>query len=41
MKLVINDQNNEQPRKYVIYRFEGNEVGSYQDPQNIVEVVYN
>lgn len=41
LKLVIQDLNNIQPRKYVIYRFEGNEVGSYQDPRNIVDVVYN
>ncbi|KAA0966919.1 family 10 glycosylhydrolase [Sporosarcina sp. ANT_H38] len=41
MKLIIRDENSNPPRKYVIYRFEGNEVGSYQDPRNIVDVVYN
>lgn len=40
-KLEIKDQNSTQPRKYVIYRFEGNKEGSYQDPRNIVDVVYN
>ncbi|MET3655393.1 hypothetical protein [Sporosarcina psychrophila] len=41
MKLVIKDQTTTQPRKYVIYRFEGNEVESYENPCNIVDVVYN
>ena len=41
MKLVIQDKTSKQPRKYVIYRFEGNEVGSYENPRNILDVVYN
>ena len=41
MKLEIEQQTTEQPRKYIIYRFEGNNEGSYQDPRNIVDVVYN
>lgn len=41
MKLVIQDQTTTQPRKYVIYRFEGNQVGSYENPHSIVDVVYN
>ncbi|WP_313893740.1 family 10 glycosylhydrolase [Psychrobacillus sp.] len=41
MKLVILDQNKKQPRKYVIYRSEGNEVESYDTAKNIVGVVYN
>ncbi|OAH57820.1 hypothetical protein AWH48_02050 [Domibacillus aminovorans] len=41
MMLEIKDQNSKQPRKYVIYRFEGNKEESYQDPRNIVDVVYN
>lgn len=40
-RLEIKDQSSQQPRKYIIYRFEGNKVGSYQDPRNIVDVVYN
>ncbi|MGN1385416.1 MAG: family 10 glycosylhydrolase, partial [Bacillus sp. (in: firmicutes)] len=30
-----------QARKFVIYRFDGTSAGSYQDAQNIVDVVYN
>lgn len=41
MQLKIEQQTTEQPRKYVIYRFEGNQAGSYQDPRNIVDVVYH
>lgn len=41
VKLVIQDQNSNQPKKYVIYRFEGKKVGSYENAQNIVDVVYN
>lgn len=41
MKLVIQDKTSKQPRKYVIYRFEGKEVGSYENPRNILDVVYN
>ncbi|WP_083256197.1 family 10 glycosylhydrolase [Domibacillus iocasae] len=40
-KIEIKDQTSKQPRKYVIYRFEGNKEGSYQDPRNILDVVYN
>ncbi|MEB7452070.1 glycoside hydrolase family 10 protein [Lysinibacillus sphaericus] len=40
-KIEIIDDNETQPRKYVIYRFKGNKEGSYHDPQNIVDVVYN
>lgn len=40
MKLEIEQQTTEQPRKYIIYRFEGNNEGSYQDPRKIVDVVY-
>ncbi|MFJ7932916.1 family 10 glycosylhydrolase [Sporosarcina sp. NPDC096371] len=40
-RLDIKDESSQQPRKYIIYRFEGNKVGSYQDPRNIVDVVYN
>lgn len=39
--ISIQDQNAKQPRKYVIYRFTGNTEGSYEDPRNIVDVVYN
>jgi len=39
--IEIIDENETQPRKYVIYRFAGNREGSYNDPQNIVDVVYN
>lgn len=41
MKLTITDKNITQPRKYVIYRFEGTKEGSYKDVKNIVDVVYN
>lgn len=41
MKLAITDENSTQPRKYVIYRFDGVEEGSYEDVKNIVDVVYN
>ena len=41
MKLTITDENNPQPRKYVIYRFDGKKEGSYEDVKNIVDVVYN
>lgn len=41
VKLTITDNNRVQPRKYMIYRFTGNNVGSYQDPKNILDVVYN
>ncbi|MCT6903927.1 MAG: hypothetical protein M3Z48_11855, partial [Lactobacillus sp.] len=40
-KIEIIDENETQPRKYVIYRFTGNKEGSYDDPRNIVDVVYN
>ncbi|WP_107838737.1 glycoside hydrolase family 10 protein [Metasolibacillus meyeri] len=40
-KIEIIDENITQPRKYVIYRFMGNEEGSYEDSRNIVDVVYN
>ncbi|MGG2108321.1 family 10 glycosylhydrolase [Lysinibacillus pakistanensis] len=40
-KIKIIDENKTQPRKYVIYRFAGNGEGSYNDPQNIVDVIYN
>ncbi|GLC88894.1 glycoside hydrolase family 10 protein [Lysinibacillus piscis] len=40
-KINITDENRTQPRKYVIYRFNGLQEGSYEDPQNIVDVVYN
>ncbi|WHP39784.1 glycoside hydrolase family 10 protein [Lysinibacillus capsici] len=40
-KIEIIDENERQPRKYVIYRFSGNKEGSYDDPRNIVDVVYN
>lgn len=39
--IEIIDENKIQPRKYVIYRFTGNKEGSYDDPRNIVDVVYN
>lgn len=39
--ISITDQNATQARKYVIYRFNGNAEGSYEDPRNIVDVVYN
>ena len=41
MKLTITDENSTQPRKYVIYRFDGTKEGSYADVKNIVDVVYN
>ncbi|WP_042350618.1 family 10 glycosylhydrolase [Bacillus massiliigorillae] len=41
IKLAITDNNSTKPRKYVIYRFDGSNEGSYQDPKNIVDVVYN
>lgn len=41
MQLEIEQLTDEQPRKYIIYRFEGNSEGSYQDPKNILDVVYN
>lgn len=41
MKLTITDENSTQPRKYVIYRFDGTKEGSYEDVKNIVDVVYN
>ncbi|TKI66317.1 glycoside hydrolase family 10 protein [Lysinibacillus mangiferihumi] len=41
MKLTISDENSTQPRKYVIYRFDGTKEGSYEDVKNIVDVVYN
>ncbi|KYG88834.1 hypothetical protein A0U40_14115 [[Bacillus] sp. KCTC 13219] len=40
-KIEIIDENTIQPRKYVIYRFVGNSEGSYDNPKNIVDVVYN
>ncbi len=40
-QIKIIDENKTQPRKYVIYRFAGNKEGSYNDPQNIVDVIYN
>ncbi|WP_410492933.1 glycoside hydrolase family 10 protein [Domibacillus sp. DTU_2020_1001157_1_SI_ALB_TIR_016] len=40
-KIVIQDQASKQPRKYVIYRFAGKTLGSYEDARNIVDVVYN
>lgn len=40
-KIEMTDGNKNQPRKYVIYRFAGNGEGSYDDPKNIVDVVYN
>ena len=40
-KIEIIDENAIQPRKYVIYRFVGNSEGSYDNPKNIVDVVYN
>ncbi|WP_107923494.1 glycoside hydrolase family 10 protein [Lysinibacillus parviboronicapiens] len=40
-KLTITDKNSTQPRKYVIYRFDGTKEGSYEDVKNIVDVVYN
>lgn len=41
IKLAINDNNTFKPKKYVIYRFDGSKEGSYTDPKNIVDVVYN
>ncbi|MEG0471454.1 MAG: family 10 glycosylhydrolase [Solibacillus sp.] len=41
MKLTITDENSTQPRKYVIYRFDGTKEGSYEGVKNIVDVVYN
>lgn len=41
IKLIITDKNSTQPRKYVIYRFDGTKEGSYKDVKNIVAVVYN
>lgn len=38
-QLVITDQ--KPARKYVIYRFDGTNEGSYQDAKNIVDVVYS
>nr|WP_231584132.1 family 10 glycosylhydrolase [Domibacillus indicus] len=39
--ITIKEQAGQQPRKYVIYRFAGNKEGSYEDPRNIIDVVYN
>ncbi|WP_050615945.1 family 10 glycosylhydrolase [Bacillus testis] len=41
MKLTINGPSSSEARKYIIYRFEGLNQGSYLDPRNIVDVVYN
>ncbi|MFS0781974.1 family 10 glycosylhydrolase [Bacillus sp. 1P06AnD] len=41
MQVTITDPNSSQTRKYVIYRFKGTIEGSYDDPRNIVDVVYN
>jgi uncharacterized lipoprotein YddW (UPF0748 family) len=38
--LTIDDKAHSDARKYVIYRFEGNNDGNYNDPRNIVGVVY-
>ncbi len=40
-ELTITDRNSTQPRKYIIYRFDGSKEGSYQDSKNIIDVVYN
>lgn len=41
LKLTVTDKNNMQPRKYIIYRFDGSNTGAYENPKNIVDVVYN
>lgn len=41
IKLTITDKNSTQPRKYVLYRFNGTKEESYEDVKNIVDVVYN
>lgn len=40
-QLRIVDDNQVQPRKYVIYRFNGSQEGAYDDSENILDVVYN
>ena len=40
-KLTIIDKNSNLSRKYVVYRFDGTKEGSYEDPKNILDVVYN
>nr|WP_239587583.1 family 10 glycosylhydrolase [Bacillus pakistanensis] len=40
VKIVIDDKKHSDARKYVIYRFEGVKEGNYQNPANIIDVVY-
>ncbi|WP_404469328.1 glycoside hydrolase family 10 protein [Sutcliffiella horikoshii] len=39
--LTIDDKKHSDARKYVIYRFDGLQEGDYNDPANIVDVVYS
>ncbi|MED4017916.1 MULTISPECIES: glycoside hydrolase family 10 protein [Sutcliffiella] len=38
--LTIDDKKHSDARRYVIYRFEGNKEGDYNNPANIVDVIY-
>lgn len=41
VKIMINNKKRTDAKKYVIYRFEGNQTGDYQNPENIVGVTYD
>ncbi|WP_069201788.1 glycoside hydrolase family 10 protein [Bacillus niameyensis] len=39
--ITIDNQNQTDAKKYVIYRFAGNKAGDYNNPENIVGVIYS
>ncbi|NME06129.1 family 10 glycosylhydrolase [Psychrobacillus sp. BL-248-WT-3] len=41
VQISIDNKKRKDARKYVIYRFEGNQAGDYNDPKNIVGVVFD
>ncbi|MGV3489043.1 MAG: glycoside hydrolase family 10 protein, partial [Tuberibacillus sp.] len=41
VELTIDDKIHTDARRYVIYRFDGNNDGDYNDPRHIIGVVYN
>lgn len=41
VKVVINNKKRKDVRKYIVYRFEGNKRGDYENPEHIIGVVYD
>ncbi|OAK67367.1 glycoside hydrolase family 10 protein [Lederbergia galactosidilytica] len=41
VKIMIDNKKRTDAKKYVIYRFEGNKAGDYQNPENIAGIIYD